>query len=215
MVKTNQTTIVYEGLKAKIESGVYSPAESLPEVELATEYGVSRNTVKKALLMLESDAYVTIEQNKGAKVRSYSKAEVMDYLQLRVELEGFLIRLAVPCFTDADTERLAAVFAEMGARREANDLLGYSALNGQFHGIIYEVCPNKTAAELLLRLKAQMRKYNTKTILVPGRGDHSYAEHEAILRAVQNRDAAAAEACMRRHVENVRGTFGENFSILF
>ena len=30
MVKTNQTTIVYEGLKAKIESGVYSPAESLP-----------------------------------------------------------------------------------------------------------------------------------------------------------------------------------------
>ena len=63
MVKTNQTTIVYQRLKEKIESGVYSPAESLPEVELATEYGVSRNTVKKALLMLESDAYVTIEQN--------------------------------------------------------------------------------------------------------------------------------------------------------
>ena len=80
---------------------------------------------------------------------------------------------------------------------------------------LLQLASGKTAAELLLRLKAQMRKYNTKTILVPGRGDHSYAEHEAILRAVQNRDAAAAEACMRRHVENVRGTFGENFSILF
>ena len=32
MVKTNQTTIVYEQLKEKIESGAYSPAESLPEV---------------------------------------------------------------------------------------------------------------------------------------------------------------------------------------
>ena len=215
MAKINQTTIVYEKLKEKIESGYYSPAESLPEVELATEYDVSRNTIKKALLMLESDCYVTIEQNKGAKVRSYSRKEVMDYLQLRVELEGFLVRLAVPCFSDADIERMQEIFAQMGARREANDLMGYSALNQKFHGIIYSTCPNRTAADLLRRLKAQMRKYNTKTILVPGRGDNSYAEHAAILNAIRNRDAAEAEACVRRHVENVRKTFEENFSLLF
>ena len=215
MAKINQTTIVYEKLKEKIESGYYSPAESLPEVELATEYDVSRNTIKKALLMLESDCCVTIEQNKGAKVRSYSRKEVMDYLQLRVELEGFLVRLAVPCFSDADIERMQEIFEQMGARREANDLMGYSALNQKFHGIIYSTCPNRTAADLLRRLKAQMRKYNTKTILVPGRGDNSYAEHAAILNAIRNRDAAEAEACVRRHVENVRKTFEENFSLLF
>ena len=215
MAKTNQTTIVYEKIREKIESGVYAPAESLPEVELATEFNVSRNTIKKALLMLENDCFVTIEQNKGAKVRSYSRQEVLDYLQLRVELEGFIIRLAVPCFTEADIARLQEVFACMEERRGANDLLGYSALNQKFHGIIYDTCPNKTAAELLVRLKAQMRKYNTKTVLVPGRGDNSFAEHEAILQAIRNRDAAAAEACMRRHVENVRRTFEENFAILF
>ena len=215
MAKTNQTTIVYEKLKEKIESGYYSPAESLPEVELATEFDVSRNTIKKALLMLESDCYVTIEQNKGAKVRSYSRKEVMDYLQLRVELEGFLLRLAVPCFSDADIARMQEIFEQMGACRKANDLMGYSALNQKFHGIIYSTCPNRTAADLLRRLKAQMRKYNTKTILVPGRGDHSYAEHEAILNAIIARDAAEAEACMRRHVESVRRTFEENFSLLF
>lgn len=215
MAKTNQTTIVYEKIKEKIERGSYSPAESLPEVELATEFNVSRNTIKKALLMLESDSYVTIEQNKGAKVRSYSKEEVLDYLQLRVELEGFIVRLAVPCFAEADIAQLQDIFAQMRNCRSVNDLLGYSALNSKFHGIIYRTCPNKTATDLLIRLKAQMRKYNTKTILVPGRGDNSFAEHEAILSAIQNRDPAAAEACMRRHVENVRRTFEENFAILF
>ncbi len=215
MAKTNQTTIVYEKIREKIESGYYSPAASLPEVELATEFDVSRNTIKKALLMLESDCYVTIEQNKGAKVRSYSKEEVLDYLQLRVELEGFIIRLAVPCVTEADVAQLQEIFARMRDCREASDLLGYSALNQKFHGIIYDTCPNKTAAELLLRLKAQMRKYNTKTILVPGRGDDSFAEHEAILQAVRDRDPAAAEACMRRHVDNVRRTFEENSALLF
>ena len=215
MAKTNQTTIVYEMLKEKIEKGIYSPAESLPEVELAKEYNVSRNTIKKALLMLESNAFVTIEQNKGAKVRSYSRREVLDYLQLRVELEGFIVRLAVPCFTESDVAQMQEIFLQMGERRKANDLLGYSALNGEFHKIIYRTCPNKTATDLLIRLNAQMRKYNTKTILVPGRGDHSYAEHEAILNAIRAGDAAAAEACMRRHVEHVRKTFEENFSLLF
>lgn len=215
MAKTNQTMLVYEKIKEKIERGIYSPAESLPEVELAKEFDVSRNTIKKALLMLENDSYVTIEQNKGAKVRSYAMEEVVDYLQLRVELEGFLIRLAIPHFTQGDITQLQEIFAAMGECHKANDLLGYSALNSKFHGIIYQACPNKTATDLLLRLKTQMRKYNTKTILVPGRGEDSYAEHAAILAAIQNRDAAEAEACMRLHVDNVRKTFVANFSILF
>ena len=99
MANTNQTTMVYEKLRERIERGYYSPAESLPEIELAAEYSVSRNTIKKALLMLEKDSLVAIEQNKGAKVRSYSKSEIMDFLELRAELEGFIVRLAVPMFT--------------------------------------------------------------------------------------------------------------------
>ena len=49
MAKTNSTTMVYESLKDKILRGVYSTSASLPEVELANEYNVSRNTIKKAL----------------------------------------------------------------------------------------------------------------------------------------------------------------------
>ena len=83
MAVQNQTMLVYESIKKRIDEGFYSPAESLREAALAEEYSVSRNTIKKALLMLENDAYVSIEQNKGARVRSYSKTEVLDFLQLQ------------------------------------------------------------------------------------------------------------------------------------
>lgn len=215
MAKTNQTTIVYEKLKERIERGEYSPAESLPEIELASEYDVSRNTIKKVLLMLESDSLVVIEQNKGAKVRSYSKKEVLDYLELRVELEGFIVRLAVPCFTKKDLRELEAIYDQMKVCHVKNDLMGYSALNQKFHAVIYRACPNKTALELMLRLKNQMRKYNAKTILVPGRGDDSFQEHAAILDAIQRGDAAAAESCIRTHIYSVRKTFDEYYSLLF
>ena len=103
----------------------------------------------------------------------------------------------------------------MGQRRAANDLLGYSALNQQFHSIIYSVCPNKTATDLLIRLKSQMRKYNGKTILVPSRDEKSYAEHKEILEAISARDVVAAEASVRNHIESVRKTFDDYFALLF
>lgn len=215
MAKMNQTTLVYEKIKERIDNGFYSPGENLPEVELATELSASRNTIKKALLMLESDAYVTIETNKGAKVRSFSKQEVLDYLQLRVELEGFIIRLTVPCLTGDDIKKLEETFICMGKSRDDSDLIRYSAMNQQFHSILYNACPNKPATEMLIRLKSQMRKYNAKTILVPGRDAQSYEEHKAILDAVKKRDAPAAEACTRRHIENVRNTFEKYYSLLF
>lgn len=215
MAKINQTTIVYTKIKERIDNGFYSPGESLPEMELSIELSASRNTIKKALLMLENDAYVTIETNKGAKVRSVSKQEVLDYLQLRVELEGFIMRLAVPCFTDTDIQKLDDLFSKMKKLLDDNDLIGYSAMNQQFHSIIYDACPNKTATETLIRLKNQMRKYNAKTILVPGRDEHSYEEHKAILDAIKKRESHTAEASIRQHVENVRDTFEKYYSLLF
>jgi DNA-binding GntR family transcriptional regulator len=47
--------------------------------------------------MLEKERLVTIELNKGAKVRSYSLSEVLEFLELRAFLEGFITRKAVPC----------------------------------------------------------------------------------------------------------------------
>ena len=215
MAKVNQTTMVYEKLKERIEAGDYSPAESLTEIDLANEYGVSRNTIKKALLMLENDAYVTIEPNKGAKVRSYSKSEILDFLELRVELEGFIIRLAVPAFSQEDIEKLDQIFTAMLQCQESNDLLGYSAHNREFHDVIYRACPNKTATEFLVRLKGQMRKYDSKTILIPGRGGHSCEEHKRILEAVKARDVRTAEALTREHIANVRKVYEEYYSLLF
>lgn len=81
--------------------------------------------------------------------------------------------------------------------------------------MIYRVCPNRTAVDVTGRLKDQMRKYNSKTILVPGRDEQSYAEHLAILNAIKKKDAAEAEACIRQHIRNIRSTFENHYSLLF
>lgn len=211
----NQTMEVYESIKNKIHKGEYSPSESLREQDLSNQYGVSRNTIKKALLLLEKEGLVTIEMNKGAKVRSYSLEEVLEYLELRASLEGFIIRRAVPFITDEQVTSMEEILKRMKKHYDNNELLQYSQNNQIFHQVIYDACPNRTAVDLTTNLKNQMRKYNTKTILIPGRSSQSYAEHSAILEAVKNRDAELAEALMLRHVNSVRRIFRENYSLLF
>ena len=210
-----QTTTVYNKIKAQIEGGEYSPAQSLTEAALAQEHGVSRNTIKKALLMLENDGYVTMDLNKGAKVASYSKTEVLQFLELREMLEGFIIRLAVPAFKDSDIKKLGKLLEQMNAYKEAGELLKYSQCNQEFHRMIYAACPNQPAVEVTLRLKNQMKKYNSKTILIPGRSDHSLQEHTEIYEAIRDRDADRAEICIKKHIHNVRDVFEQYYALLF
>lgn len=214
-MKNNGLSVaVYESLKNKIENGSLSPSESLREVHLANEYAVSRNTIKKALLMLERDTLVTTEQNKSAKVRAYSLDEVLEFLELRSVMEGFITRLACSFLTGNNLLKLEETLKEMRLFKEKRELVSYSENNQKFHQIIYDACPNNTATSLLVSLKRQMKKYNTKIILIPGRSDQSFAEHEAILDALKNKDCLSAENHMTQHVMNIREIFSRNFQLL-
>ena len=214
MKPINQSFSVYESLKAKIEHGDLPSGANLKEIELSKEYLVSRNTVKKALLMLERDTLVSIEPNKGAKVRSYSLEEVLDFLEIRSVLEGFIVRTACIQISDSQLKEMENVLAGMKQDRRNEDLIAYSAKNKVFHGIIYEACPNRTATKLLISLVSQMKKYNTKTILIPGRRDQSLAEHQAIFDALSRHCCDQAESLMTEHIINIRHVFKSNHQLL-
>lgn len=209
-----QTTEVYEGLKRAIVEGEVQPAESLTELDLSRQYGASRNTVKKALLMLERENLVVVERNKSAKVRAFSPEDVDNYLEVREALEGLVVRLATPVMTPEHIGKMEEFYDRMVEHIKAGELLAYSGCNHMFHSVVYEACPNARAVEMVLSLKNQLKKYNFKTILVPGRSGQSLEEHKAILDAVRRKDAALAEALMCRHIDSVRVTFRENHALL-
>ncbi len=109
----DQTNQVHQALRQRILDGVFRPSESLTEVTLAAELGVSRATIRKALLKLESENLVVIEENKRARVRWFSIEEVMQYLEVRELLEGFVIRQSVPFLANAELKEMRAILSEM------------------------------------------------------------------------------------------------------
>lgn len=210
----NQTTRTYTEIKRRIMEGILHPSESLTEMALAQELGVSRNTVKKALLMLERENLVVIEESKRARVKNFSLDEMVQYLQVRQLLEGFITRITVPLLTEKDIGSMKEILAEMESCYRNHELVEYSQRNWRFHDVIYSACPNKPAVEMTLSIKNQFKRYNVRTILIKGRDDASFSEHCAILAAVEKRDAAEAERLMMRHIGNMAAVLRENYAII-
>jgi DNA-binding FadR family transcriptional regulator len=57
-------------------------------------------------------------------------------------------------------------------------------------------------------------RYQFRTILVPGRNQASYEEHERIYEALKSKDETAAEEAVRNHIVNVRETINNNYQYL-
>lgn len=201
---------VYRTMRDDIVAGRRMPNERLVEADLAAAMHVGRAAVRSCLVRLEQDGLVVREPNRGARVRMVTEAEATEILQTRAVLEGLVAReAAVRATADAIAE-MRGILAEMRARIDADDLLGYSDANARLHAAIVRTAEHRTAARLIAGLKAQVVRFQYRTILVPGRSRSSLREHTRIVDAIAARDPNRAEAAMRTHLSQVAGTIKES-----
>jgi DNA-binding GntR family transcriptional regulator len=204
-------------LRVAISRGDMPPGYRLVEAELVGLIGVSRSSVRLAVDALAAEGLVERIQNKGARVRVVTTAEAIAITECRMPLEGLLARKAAERITAPEVERLQAHLAAMAAAVDAGDVLKYSDLIQQLHGMVREAARHPVAAELVGRLQAQLVRHQFQLSLRPGRPRVSLAGLAAVVDAVISRDADRAEAAAVAHVrsviselENAASEAGEN-----
>jgi len=212
-MKESKLTITYNQLKEAIQKGQYFPNEKLTEADLAEKYKTSRNTIKNALSLLEKENLVTIEPHKGAKVTALVLNDIINILDLRAEVEGYIFKKAVPNLTNKDLNDMRSIYTKMKQNLEEDSYKDHPQLNTAFHEVIYKKCDNTLAVETVRDLKNRLSSYNFKTILIPGRTEETLQEHKAILDAVTNFDGELASKKVKEHIYSVRDTIS-NYSRL-
>lgn len=204
----------YEYIKSRILSGVFHPAERLVEATLASKIGVSRNTVRKALQKLESEKLIVIENNKGASVVALDMSEIQQYYEIRLMLEVMVVKDAAERISDEAISKLEMMYASMQNLSAEKKYDEYSAMNREFHNIIYSSSEKNVAVDMILEIKNQLRRFQIRTMMVPGRSDNSLAEHKKLLDALKAHDPETAAVAISEHIGNVYGTI-EKFRLLF
>jgi len=196
----------YRRLRDGIANGQFHPNERLVEASIAARLGVGRTAVRAALVRLDQEGLVTLEPNRGARVRLISDREALEIEEVRATLEAMLTRRAATRATPADLRELRQVVMEMRQRVDKKDAMGYSDLNARFHQRIWAAADHPTASRLVGGLKSQSIRLQYQTILRPGRTERSLREHEAIFSALKAHDPDAAEEAMLAHLAEVQET---------
>ena len=190
-------------LRSAIIGGQLMPNERLIEVDLAARFDTTRAQIRSALGALEIEGLVVSEPNRGARVRLVTGAEAVEITEVRAALEAMVAAKAAERASVEDVARLNDILARMRQAIAADDLIGYSALNGELHTEIGRISRHSSATKVLRVLNSQSVRFQFRAILIPGRAAKSLAEHADIVDAIKSHDAERARAAMTRHLAQV------------
>jgi DNA-binding GntR family transcriptional regulator len=193
----------YELVIEAIDRGEFRPGDRLVESELAERFGVSRTPIREALQRLETQAVVARE-GRSLVVSSLDHDQLGELYVVRAELEGLAARLAAQHAAREEVSLLLEMVAGDRALVERPELL--SRANKRFHRQIHLASHNRYLVQQLEMVHRSMALVATTSLAAEGRGSEALAEHEAIVRAIEARDGAAAEAAIRAHISHAYET---------
>jgi len=200
---------VYRAIRERILSGAYGPGYRVVIDTLAEEFGMSGLPVREAIRRLEAEGLVIYRPNAGAQVSPADPRLFDQEMSVLAVLEGYGTALAAPHLGEAQITRLREMNDEMIAAMSELDTLRFGRLNQDFHGLIYEYCPNAALVGMLLdvarRLDAIRR---TVFVQIPYRGSASVAEHKALIDMIAaHAPADEIEKAAREHKLNTVNSF--------
>jgi DNA-binding GntR family transcriptional regulator len=196
---------VIEELRQAILDRRLKPGERLIEGRLADELGVSRNPVREAIRVLESEGLVEVTARRGASVLTMTDEEARETIEVRALLEGQNARLAARRREEDIIKRIAAVLKQGNEAVAAKRYGLLRDLNQQFHHELSAAGRNRVLSDLLKRLRERTAMLFSPTD--PVRQARSWDEHAAILRAIIAGDERAAATLAAEHVMRAGADF--------
>ncbi|CAL9563980.1 HTH-type transcriptional repressor RspR [Streptomyces sp. enrichment culture] len=198
-VRTNVTSDIREA----IMRGDFVPGQRLIEADLTEQFAASRGAVRSALLELAADGLVERVANRGARVRVVPLDEAIEIYEVRMAVEALCAAKAAERIGDAEAEELRSIGSDMRAAVADGDTMRYRQLNQRLHQRIREISGQRTASNVLERLRAQSVRQQFKVATMPGRPQVSLPEHLAIIEAICAGDTEGADRAIRVHLSSV------------
>jgi DNA-binding FadR family transcriptional regulator len=217
---------IAEQLRTLISAGEWAVGARLPaERDLARQLGVSRPSVREALIAMEVEGWVEVRTGSGVYVLDRSqppshgnaRAEQispdewgpLELIRARRVVEGEVAAMAATQARRKHIEAMAKAIASMQADADR----GVLPLDGDraFHSAIVESCGNVVLIETIQRFWDSRRGPLFERL-----GGHfetvdswrsAITEHQAIFEAVRNHDPDAARAAMHEHMDQSHKRF--------
>lgn len=204
---------VFLTLRNAILEGKLQPGERLVERDIAEKLGISRTPVRESIRKLELERLVTHIPRKGVVVTGFSKADVMEIMEIRKALEGLICGIAATRIKPKDLERLEAMLKQIQDEHAKGNQKKVNQLHDRFHEIIYRAAESPRVYELLNNMREYINRFAQIGYTKPGRTEEALIEHDQMVHALRNHDTREAEEASKRHVDKSSAAYMEIMSM--
>jgi GntR family transcriptional repressor for pyruvate dehydrogenase complex len=204
---------VVEKLRAALARGQWRSGEMLPgQRELAEQLGISRPSLREAVIVLETLGLVRSMPGKGVVVldahlsdsqshdSAVAGASLEDVLQLRYTLEPFIVGLVAQSISSKEVGQLRLTLMDMREALEANDSEAGANAYIAFHEELFALTSNPIFQSVVQQTGNALKQSAEVLRNSPEHLAERLEENEAVVRAIRSKNSAQASAEMRRHI---------------
>lgn len=196
----------YAYIRNAILEGNVAAGAHLNEGRLAEETGTSRLPIREALQRLAYEGLVDLQPRRGAYVATISRSEAAETLDVTGVLLGLAVIRTIEFASDERVRQMRRQHDEVRDVIAAETTLGYPHELYDLHADVVDAAQAPLLASLLGQLATQVRLIRLHSPLKAGPTDGltAWNEHDAIMRAIEARDAEAARLAAIDHLQNVK-----------
>ncbi|SDG17359.1 MULTISPECIES: GntR family transcriptional regulator [Thalassobaculum] len=200
-------TLVTNRLRQEIVEGAFELGQALSEAKIAKRYEVSRTPVREAFARLELEELVHTEPQSGTYVFTIDRHQFEQISEARSILEGAALRLSFDRNHGHLVEHWRALVITMESAAEMGDTRAYSAADGQFHDVLFELTDNPYLETARRPFAARLAAIRNRLGLSPEHVAKSRTEHRDLLAHVEAGNLDAAITLLRYHIVEKGATF--------
>lgn len=201
---TKNSDVVYRDLRRDIISMRLTPGTGINEKELTQRYGISRTPVREAVLRLAEDRLIDVVPKSGTFVARIPLSMVREALVARRALEAVTVREATAKASESQLMELRAIIQRQREKAEAGDEAAFHKADDDFHAAIAAAGRLAGIWDMIQQIRIQIERYRRLTLPQPGRMLKVVGEHEAVLDAMERRDADEAVERMAFHLDKLQ-----------
>lgn len=184
--------LVYEHLKARLNTGGLRPGTFLDLNALAAEIGISRTPLRDALIRLESEGFAEILPRRGVRIAALTLERIRDIYEMLGALESVALRGVAGRVRPGLVDRMSELNEEMRRSLAAFDFGRFYEANLAFHDCYLDLSENAELVSRIRILKQRLYDFPRLQGFVPEWERSSVEEHAELVRLL--RSGAVAEA---------------------
>ena len=193
---------IAEEIKKMIFEGKLKQGEKITEQQVSKSLGVSRTSVREAVLLLEQEGLLISEAYKDTKVTTISQEEVLEILiPMRLQIETFALKKGLSTWGEDTKSQFETILEGMRKATAYKDLSMFIELDIQLHGLIVQASGLENVIRIWESIVNRIRLHFLHQNSRSGTMEKWLQEHEELVTIlVSNSSLEVALEALKSHI---------------